>query len=322
MFDTLHLIGRYARLVYRHTQDPLRWLRFCLRSAIKNRATMTWLRYIESTPFLAQAPEAVRRVLADKIHKPFARCHLTTTQRVDALITHYDVLAHLFPRSVLEKIVEGRRLVIATLDGLHSPETYTITLSREMLSQHQGELAFLMLDMQSEVPLARLVVNLNRNRDGDIQLVLNGMQGPGPEYKKRIVEVTRNLDGLRPKRAVVEVATAFAQAISAGGIIAIGKKNHVSQSKAKWQRRNRTDYDSYWEEFDVTPLANGDYQFPMNIERRNPEDIPSKKRKQAMSRYALLKTLHYETLKAFVSLRNEQGATLLPIKDPMIQKSA
>ncbi|MDX9689543.1 MAG: DUF535 family protein [Alphaproteobacteria bacterium] len=209
----------------------MRWARFCLRSAWKFHPSLTWLRYIESTPFLAQAPENIRRVLADKIHRPFARCHLTTTQRVNALITHYDILADLFPQPLLERIVEGRRVHIATLAGQHSDETYTITLSREMLSQHQGELTFLMLDVQSEVPLARLVVNLCRNADGTIQLVFNGMQGPGPEYKKRIVEVTRNLDGLRPKRAVVEVATAFAEAIGAHSIVAIGKKTTYPRAR-------------------------------------------------------------------------------------------
>ena len=233
----------------------------------------------------------MRRVLSDKIHRPYALRNLSIQQRVDLLVTHYELMELLFPATTILSLVAGQRQALALIKGQHEAEDYAVTISREMLSQHQGELALLMVDPKQGIYLTRLVINLAKDAQGELCLVVNGIQGPGPEYKNRIVRVTRNLDGLRPKRAIMEVACAIARAIGAKSIHAIGKKNHVSQTKKKWQLRNRTDYDSFWQEFNAQAMGGGDYLIPLTLTRRDPEEIIAKKRKAAVSRYALLDKL-------------------------------
>jgi len=147
------------------------------------------------------------------------------------------------------------------------------------------------MDPLHGIHLTRLVLNLCTDEHGELRLVANGIQGPKPKYKERIVRVTRDLDGLRPKRAIMEATCAVARAVGAKSLLAIGKRNHVSQSKRKWQKRNHTDYDLFWEEFALTHLPNGDYLMPMALTHRDLEEIAPKKRKQAINRYARLDKL-------------------------------
>jgi uncharacterized protein VirK/YbjX len=291
MFNNFRLIVSYARLIYFHTQRLSRAVRFVARSVFRWEPTLRWIHFIEHHDYLKRAPDYVRRVLSDKIHRPYALCTLNVSDRVKALISHYEVMERLFPEPVILQMVSGQKQTLAEIEGQHDKETYAITLCREMFSQHQGELTLLMIDPKMGIHLTRLILNFSHDGAENICLILNGIQGPGPEYKNRIVRVTRNLDGLRPKRAIMEVACAIARAVGAHKIVAIGKKNHVSQTKKKWQLRNRTDYDSFWQEFNAQSMADGNYAIPLELERRDPQEVPSKKRKAAVSRYALLDKL-------------------------------
>ena len=304
MQQSLKLISRSTRLVYEQTHRWTRALRFFLRAIIKWSPTLQWLTFIESHPYLHKSPEYVRRVLSDKIHRPFARRNLSVEKRVTLLQTHYEVMETLFPEQTILQMVSGQKQTLASVQGQHDDESYGVTICREMFSQHQGELTLLMVDPKLGIHLTRLILNFTRDENGAICLFLNGMQGPGPEYKNRIVRVTRNIDGLRPKRAIMEAACAIARACDAQSIIAIGKKNHVSQTKKKWQKRNRTDYDSFWQEFAPTPMDNGDYQIPLTLPRRDPSEIIAKKRKAAISRYALLDKLAKDVEASVTALRH------------------
>lgn len=303
MRHNLSLIHNYSRLIYHHTQRWTRAARFCGRTLLNWGPTIQWIHFIESRPYLRHAPDYVRRVLSDKIHRPFARCNLSIHERVTHLQTHYEVMERLFANDVLAPMVAGQKQTLATIEGSHENESYTITLCREMFSQHQGELTLLMIDPKLGIHLTRLILNFSQDDQGRAVLVLNGIQGPGPEYKNRIVRVTRNLDGLRPKRAIMEVACAIARACGATSILAVGKKNHVSQTKKKWQLRNRTDYDSFWQEFAPTPREDGDYDIPLTLPRRDPSEIVAKKRKAAISRYALLDKLAEDVAASVTALR-------------------
>jgi len=285
----------YACLVRQQTGSLTRGLRFALRSCLRYPVTSTWLRFIESSPVLSRTSDRVRSVLVDKIHRPFARCAFGPAERTSFLINHYKIAQSLFSNDTLLSLVEGERLVLAKIQGAAENETYALTLSREMISQHQGELTFLMIDEAHNIPLAMLLVNLTFDENGKRVLVLNGIQGPGAEYKSRIVRVTRDLNGLRPKRAVLEAAYAFASWMKAERIIATAISNHVSQTKKKWQRKIHAVYDEYWSEFAPAPLPNGDFDMPLILPRRKAEDVSGKKRKNWLLRQDRLALITSQT---------------------------
>lgn len=302
MSQSPQTLGFYAALVYRQTGSFLRGLRFWVRSHLRKEITERWLCFIEASPVLSQTPERVRGVLVDKIHRPFARCAFGPSERVDLLIKHYEVAARLFPAGTLATLVLGERMELAKLEEEKTDTSYVFTFCREMLSQHQGELTFLMTDEGSGIPLSRLVVNLTTDEQNRRTLLLNGLQGPGAMYKSQIVRVTRNLSGLRPKRAILEIVYAFAVWAKAERIVAIAKANHVSQTKEKWRRKIHADYDDFWQEFGATPLPNGDFEMPLSLPRREESDVAPKKRKVWLKRQELLASIYQQTAQALAAL--------------------
>jgi uncharacterized protein VirK/YbjX len=256
------------------------------------------------------APENVKGVLADKIHRPYARCHLSTAGRVGLLQEHYQQLARFFPTPVAAALVAGKRFPLVRFTGKAPEDRYLITVSREMMFQHQGELTFLMIDEVSGVALVRLIVNLAGDSDR-LNVILNGIQGPGVAHKKAIVQATRHLNGLRPKRAVLEVACAMARWMKADSLVAITIENHVSRAKKKWVRKVVADYDDFWRECDPQILANGDYQLPLTMPRRKLDDVIPKKRKDWHER---CKKLDYISEVVTQSLPSIAAGTITPLQ--------
>lgn len=298
-------IRSYASMIYTQTHSLTRTARFVVRSLIRKPTTLKWLRYIENQPSLADTPPEVRRVLGDKIHRAFARYGITTADRVELLIAHYEIMSSALPAHVLSSMVAGRRFPLLQMIGRHGEARYMITLSREMISEHQGEMTILFIEGSTNIPLARLVFNLLLDHEGKKVFTIAGLQGPDPEHKHKIVEATRELDGLRPKQIVLETACAIARWLNSTRIVATAKKNHVSQNKRKWQRKVKADYDTFWEEFNLRTLSNGDYEMPLIIPRRDISEVPSKKRKAWLARTARLENLATDVDKSLTLLRTQ-----------------
>lgn len=296
------LLSPYVGLVYRQTGSLTRAARFALRSLLRFQVTGAWIRFIESAPYLAQASERVRSVLVDKIHRPFSHCAYGPAERASLLKQHYQTAEALFSPDTLLGLVNGERMILARLEAPGKATSYVFTLCREMISQHQGELTFRMMDEAQTIPMAMLMVNLSRDAQGRKILILNGIQGPGAEYKSQIVRLTRDLCGLRPKRAVLEVAYAFAAWAGIEIIVATAIANHVSQAKLKWQRKIHADYDDFWREFGPGLLPNGDFAMPVPLPRRNVEEVAAKKRKLWLARQELLQNLDLQTAQTLAAL--------------------
>lgn len=256
---------------------------------------------METTPALARAPEETRAVLADKIHRPFARCGLSLEERIDLLILHYEVAQQTIEEQALLSLVSGQKFVLARLINPKDGQTYAFTLCREMISQHQGEFSFYMISEGTEIPFAMLMANLGKDKTGKRTLFISGIQGPVGN-KSGVVRLTRDLNGLRPKRAILEAAYAFAKAIKIRRIIATAKANHVSQTKAKWQRKIHAEYDPFWQEFNPTVLPDGDFDMPLILPSRTAEDVPSKKRKNWIARQELLASIETQTAQALMKI--------------------
>lgn len=301
-FSDIGLFKTYAVKVLQQTDSLGRASRFCLRTMIHWPSSIHWFRFIETHPILREAPERVKRILADKIHRPFARRDLNVAERVALLENHYKVLTRLMPEATMTKIVAGKELTLASLSGKNGEGPYRITISRDMLSQHQGELTILFHAPEIPLPMARMIINISLDPKGREILLITGIQGPGPEYKNDIVKTTRILSGLRPKRALLEVACAFAVWMKADHIIASSRTNHVSQSKVKWQRKVRADYDGFWQEQNPAVTAAGDYKLILPLPRRSIEDVAPKKRKDWQRRTALMDELYANVSQALESL--------------------
>ncbi len=292
MGDLLHrrllLSLLFTQRIYVGTKSFWRAARFAGRTLVHWKETTDWLLFLTQHPVLSAAPPYVIRVLGDKIHRPFARCGLDIAGRAAMLVNHYQSIGPYFSDDTLLYLVSGKRLKLTTFSNLKGDRNFIFTLSRDMLSQHQGELTLLFTDETTGIHLARLVANMQTDPDGKRHFVVCGMQGPGAAYKDDIIRITRALSGMRPKRAVMEAACALARYLKADDIVATCKKNHVSQSKKKWRRKVVADYDGFLQELEIGRLPSGDYLLPTDLPRKNPDDVAPKKRKDCLRRHDYL----------------------------------
>jgi uncharacterized protein VirK/YbjX len=302
--NDLDLILKYAANVRAQSGSYGRYLKFIARSLVKGEQALRWYRFLEEHVELSSASAEVKGVLADKIHRPFARCAFSTQERIDLLTNHYLEMEKLFLPEVLRKIVAGQPLELTRFSGREADENFTVTFCRNMLSQHQGELTFLMTEEKTGIPMARLVANIDM-ANGQRIFVVNGIQGPLPAHKKDIVRITRHLNGLRPKRVVLEAAYSMALWMKADRLIAISKQNHVSQAKTGWKKKVVAEYDEFWAEFDPTILENGDYLLPMPLPQRKIEDVIPKKRKDWLLRQERLAAIDAAVWDALAHLGDE-----------------
>ena len=270
-------VAAYTQTIFRQ-KDLARAVKFAARSILHWRATQKWLGFIDGHPALSAASEDIRASLADKIYRPFARRELDVAGRAILLRNHYLILTRLLPLQTLIKLTEGSKFRIAQLSGKKGQKTYSLYLGRLRGLGHHGELTISLIcsDVKG---LAHLTVNCMLDEKGRTVLLLSGLKGPGFSGKEQIVCATRDLSGLRPKRAVMEAAYSLARFVKAERIVATGESNLVSQAKEKWRAKVFADYNGFWQEFSPTRLAHGDYELPMAPPRRSVQDVPAKKRK-------------------------------------------
>jgi uncharacterized protein VirK/YbjX len=269
-----------------------RAVRFLGRGATCPRATVDWLAYVDAGPLRA-APLAARLDLAQKIYRPFARRDVDLAGRIARLRAHYDALALRLSVSAIARLASGRPLVLAMLPG-RSGRRYDITVVRDCRFGKEGEISVALKARGPDIVLATATFALDRVRNGRPWLSLGGLQGPPrPHGRDEVVAATRDLHGLRPKRAVIAAAGALARWLGAGAIVAVSKVNHVSHATNR-HAPIRADYDAFWEELGGSRRADGDFDLPLDPPRRSPDEVPAKRRKEWLRRCALTDDLAWQ----------------------------
>lgn len=310
------LVLRYSKLAHdQHRAGGLlgsarlvRGAKFFGRALFWWQDTTRWLEMLEALP-LAAIPPVVRKEMAEKIHRPYARLNLGTAGRTAMLIGHYTILSATLPGPVLEALVSGAELPVARLQGRRNPEDrYTIHLTRHRRFHQQGELEVVFWDEALRCKLSTLCINLRINPNGQRVLFISGLQGPSlPIGKTEIVHATRTLDGLRPKRAVLEATYALARWLKVDRIVAISKANHMSTGLGRRWRDIRAEYDEFWSEFDAELQPDGDFAMPLALPQRDASEVPAKRRKDWLARNVRLEALTAEVGTALDALAAGSG---------------
>ncbi len=125
------------------------------------------------------------------------------------------------------------------------------------------------------------------------KLLVTCIQGPSGEKAQAIVRnLTKKLHGMRPMYLLVEGFKIFAQGMNKT-LVGIPLENQV---KKRWYGSQKVyfDYNAFWQE-NAAIMTNNDYwQLPLQIERRNLEDVATKKRSMYRKRYAMFDLMESE----------------------------
>ncbi len=266
-----------------------RAIRYLARTLASPQATGRWLAYVETGP-ARQAPLATRLDLAQKIHRPLGRRDLGLTDRIALLQTHYDGLADRLSAPAIARLAAGRPIILATLAG-RSGRSYHLTVGRDCRFGKEGELTLAFRADSPAISLAVVTVLIGRSPDGRRLLSIGGLQGPAkPHGRDDVVAATRDLHGLRPKRAAVAAASMLARWLDAGSIVAASNDSHVGHDLPR-RLPVHADYDSFWIELGGLRRSDGDYDLPVEAPRRSIDEVPARKRRDWLRRMAMLDDL-------------------------------
>jgi uncharacterized protein VirK/YbjX len=240
----------------------------------------------------AQAPVEMIRT---KFMRRFYSKTVAAKGRLDLLQSHYSVLETYLRSGFIAQLMAGQSLDLAVISG-KSGEAYRFTVAQHERFRYEGDLTIFMHRASDDQMLAALTFNLGFTPRHDVVMRIGGLQGPlAEDAKQTIIEVTRDLNGLRPKAAVLDLFYGLARAFQAVRIEAVAIRNHPLNKEGRGLVANN---DTFWEECGATLVADGNFVLPLKLERKAFEDVAPKKRKDWLARQGLKGALEAQAIAA------------------------
>src|ERR1035441_7997818 len=265
-FTVHHIVPRYGRGA---------GLRFFLNAQIHAKDFSRWRTFVDRD-LSEDVFSTMRPSLSQKLFRPYLRPWLDVGDKVSFLTAHYSLLRGRFPSAVLPLLLSEPGVELGGLAG-KSGRRYAF------------------IDQTLGANLACLRAVVGEADAGERVLWIGGLQGAKPPLgRDDIVQATRELNGLRPKHAVLHAACVFSEWLGIHKMIAPGRSDQISQRawrKFLPKRKIHADYDSFWEEFGAVITATDDYELRLPLPRRTLEEVASKRRKEWSRRYDRLDAL-------------------------------
>src|ERR1017187_858275 len=281
-FTVHHIVPRYGRGA---------GLRFFLNAQIHAKDFSRWRTFVDRD-LSEDVFSTMRPSLSQKLFRPYLRPWLDVGDKVSFLTAHYSLLRGRFPSAVLPLLLSEPGVELGGLAG-KSGRRYALFLGTG--TTKEGEISVSFIDQTLGANLACLRAVVGEADAGERVLWIGGLQGAKPPLgRDDIVQATRELNGLRPKHAVLHAACVVSEWLGIHKMIAPGRSDHISQRawrKFLPKRKIHADYDSFWEEFGAVGIAAGDYELRLPLPRRTLEEVASKRRKEWSRRYERLDAL-------------------------------
>ena len=281
-FTAHHIVTRYGRG---------EGLRFFLNAQLHAKDFFRWQTFVDSN-LSGDVFSEIRPRLSQKVFRPYLRPRFDVGDRVSFLRAHYSLLCERFPSAVLPLLLSEPGVELGDLTG-KSGRRYAIFLGTS--TTKEGEVGVSFIDQSSGAYLACLRAVIGAAGKEERVLWIGGLQGAKPPMgRDDIVQATRELNGLRPKHAVLQAACVLSEWLGIHKMIAPGRSDHISQRawrKFLPKRKIHADYDSFWEEFGAVITATDDYELRLPLPRRTLEEVASKRRKEWSRRYDRLDAL-------------------------------
>jgi uncharacterized protein VirK/YbjX len=285
-------------------QGRLPALRLFFHDRLKRGTLAAWKQLV-SEDLPPGFDDNARIRIGRKVFRPYLRRHLRIPDKINVLSAHYRALGARMPAAAAA-LSAGRTFPLAVLTG-KGGAAYRVLLRQE--TTKEGEVSFLLMEGDAEDAdraLATLRGLIGADGDGRTVFWIGGMQGAKPPMgRDDIVRATRELNGLRPKHAVLQAACAFSRWMRLDGLIAPGRTDHISmRGWRRWSRKRKitAEYDEFWAEFSSSRQEDGDYCLPVTLPVRSEEDVKSKKRKEWRLRHERLQGIAAEAQAALEAL--------------------
>ncbi len=242
-----------------------------------------WFDFVETTPPQGSSENFDIRLVMRAGFR-FVSPRFSVPETITALTSHYTTLAKSFSPAALAEFMSGCQ--IAEVTG-QSGKKYAFRVVHDISKEGALSIWFIDVDLP-KAPLAILIGVISQDHEQRPVFVVGMLRGPGrgvPDGKQRVIDATRDLNGLRPKQAAVHAASALAQWFGAKEIIAPSTENQIAIRNWFKGQKIHADHDTFWQEFAKEPAPDGSYHLPLPLPRRNAADVQQKRRKDWLLRY-------------------------------------
>ncbi|HBN1752857.1 TPA: DUF535 domain-containing protein [Escherichia coli] len=259
-------------------------LLFLLRSIMSPIQTTKYLYVISEFDFLSQLIP-VNNILPSKIHRPYLHKNFNLKRRAKCIIEHYSFVNHLSFENPLRTPYKNFLLFEK---NMANDVKLDVTLTPCPFDR-EGELALNVIF--NETVFARISFSFILY-EKEMVIFIGGVQGPKKGVDKNCIKhVTKLCHGLFPKRVAYEYIMKIANICHINKILAVNEDCHVYRQiryRNKKEKSFLASYSSFWNSINGLKNECGLYELPVNVNRKNIELIPSKKRSEYKKRFILL----------------------------------
>lgn len=228
--------------------------------------------------------------LCSKLHRPYLTNSLINRDKVKAITTSYKILDKRFPERLLDKLYRDGKLELCTFQGKNDSE-YKLSLNLYPAYEKEGEFTLVCYNFEDK-PLAKLTFGFLED-----SIIMGGLQGlEKGEDTNLIKEATKNMYGVFPKRLVLEILYLLFPEYR---VLGVSREKHIYFSDHYRKRKEgkvHANYDEFWASLDGEE-KDGMWLLPKKLERKNIEEIPSKKRSLYQNRFNLLDSIFERILR-------------------------
>lgn len=270
--------------------------KFALRSLVFPVTTFNYLNQLAKLSALPQLL-TMQGLLPAKPHRPYLRAGFSVAQRAQAIIDHYTLMDQLDNASLRQLLQSPGDNLLAHFDGKNG-ESFVIHCCPGRFDR-EGEITLeLHYETQLIASLSFSIIQEQQKRT----LLIGGLQGPRKHISNDVIrDATKAAHGVFPKRLLMEAVFNLAQMCHVEAISAVGDNTHVFRSLR--YRHSKGDkffasYSEFWLSLGGVMRADELFTLPLRVERKDLEEIASKKRAEYRRRYALLDSLNEQVHQA------------------------
>ncbi len=274
-------------------------VRFTARALRHFRTWRTWYSFLQTSRFAAIGRFFPR--LAETPFRPYLHKDMRTAERARVLLEHYDFIGRYTPAALQSALLQNQPFLLNEACLPLQSEALLINLTYAKHMKQEGELSLSLgrtdsLDTHREHAwIASLTFSVRRRGESWV-IVVGGLQGGHAETGRDDARAATDVfHGLRPKPLLVHVLRQLATCWDIESIYGITNEAHCFMRRRYRGRISiKSSYDELWAEQGGQWQADGYYRLPVQVARRDLQDVPSRKRSQYRRRYALLDSLDQE----------------------------
>jgi hypothetical protein len=185
-----------------------------------------------------------------------------------------------------------------------------LVLGFQDLFRKEGELAFTLESDRVEGFISAIAFSFEEIADNNFVCRIGCIQGPKVSDENVVKINQKLLFGIRPKSFLVFAVQEFSRQIGMNAVFGVGQDVQAFKQKhaihIPWLHTINFDYDKVWLEAGGEKTADKWFSLPLIPQRKNIEEIESKKRSAYRSRYAMLDFVAAEIEKTAKELCSEQ----------------